>query len=176
MVQLEMKKIVIIGSGGAGKSTLAIQLGEILNIPVLHLDKLYWQAGWIEPSSDDWERRVEELLKAESWVMDGNFGGTMEMRLAACDTAIFMDFPRMICLYRVIKRRLKYRNTNRPDMTEGCNEKIDLEFLDWVWNYRKIKKPKVEKILQKFESEKTIIRLKSPKEVEEFISSVKQIQ
>lgn len=176
MASTEMKKIILIGSGGAGKSTLAKQLGEILNIEVFHLDKLYWQAGWVEPSEDDWEKKVAELLKKDSWVMDGNFGGTMEMRLKACDTAIFLDLPRTICLYRILKRRLKYRNTNRPDMTEGCNEKVDLEFLGWIWNYRKIKKPKVEKILQKFEQEKKIIRFKSPQEVEKFISNVKQIK
>lgn len=168
-----MKKIIIIGPGGAGKSTLAKQLGEILNIEVLHLDKLYWRSGWVEPSADEWKKKVEELLKADSWVMDGNFGGTIEIRLEACDTAIFMDFPPTVCLYRVLKRRLKYRNTNRPDMTEGCNEKIDLEFLDWIWNYRKIKKPKVEKILKRFENEKNIVRLTSPKEVENFLNSLK---
>ncbi|MEK7725189.1 MAG: DNA topology modulation protein [Acidobacteriota bacterium] len=171
-----MKRIVIIGPGGAGKSTLAKQIGEIFNIEVLHLDKLYWQSGWVEPSADEWGKKVEELLKANSWVMDGNFGGTMEMRLKACDTAIFMDFPPAICLYRVLKRRLKYRNTNRPDMTEGCNEKVDLDFLGWIWNYRKVKKPKVEKILQKFERNKKIIRLKSPKDVEKFISNVKEMK
>lgn len=173
MARASMKKIVIIGSGGAGKSTLARQLGEILNIEVLHLDKLYWQAGWVEPSAEEWEKRVAKLLKTDSWVMDGNFGGTMEMRLKACDTGIFMDFHPTICLYRVLKRRLIYRNTNRPDMAEGCNEKIDLDFLGWVWNYRKIKKPKVEEILQKFEQEKTIIRLKSPAEVEKFLAKLK---
>lgn len=167
-----MKRIIIIGPGGAGKSTLAKELGEILKIEVLHLDKLYWQSGWVEPSADEWKNKVEELLKADSWVMDGNFGGTMEMRLAACDTAIFMDFPPAICLYRVLKRRLKYRNTNRPDMTEGCNEKVDLEFLGWIWNYRKTKKPKVEKILQKFEEEKNIVRLTSPREVKNFLDKL----
>lgn len=168
-----MKRIVIIGPGGAGKSTLAKQLGEILNTEVIHLDKLYWQSGWVEPSADEWGKKVEELLKADSWVMDGNFGGTMEMRLEACDTAIFMDFPPVICLYRVLKRRLKYRNTNRPDMSEGCNEKVDLEFLGWIWSYRKIKKPKVEKILQKFKQEKNIVRLTSPKEVNKFLDELK---
>lgn len=169
-----MKKIIIIGSGGAGKSTLARQLGEILKIEVLHLDKLYWQSGWEKPSEDEWQNKVEELLKKDSWIMDGNFGGTMELRLKYCDTAIFLDLPPSICLYRVIKRRLKYRNTNRPDMTEGCNEKVDLEFLEWIWNYRKTKKPKVDRILQKFEKDKNILRLTSPMEIKDFLCKLKE--
>lgn len=171
-----MKRILIIGSGGAGKSTLARQLGEILKIEVLHLDKLYWQAGWIEPPKDEWKRVVEELLKKDSWILDGNFGGTMEMRLKACDTAIFLDFSPFLCLYRVLKRRLTYRKTNRPDMAEGCPEKMDLEFLGWIWSFRKTTTPKIEERLQKIENEKTIIRLRSAKEVEKFISNVKQIK
>lgn len=165
-----MKRIIIIGSGGAGKSTLARQLGEILQTEVLHLDKLYWQPNWVQPPKDEWNKTVKDLLKKDSWILDGNFGGTMEMRLEACDTAIFLDFPRIVCLYRILKRWRKYRNTNRPDMTEGCNEKIDLEFLGWIWNFRKITKPRIEKHLLKFENEKNIIRLKSPKEVEEFLT------
>jgi adenylate kinase family enzyme len=164
-----MKRIVIIGCGGSGKSTLARRLGEILNLEVFHLDKLYWQPNWIEPPKDEWQKKVEELLKRDSWIMDGNFGGTMESRLLACDTAIFLDFSPSVCLYRVLKRRLKYRGTNRPDMTVGCNEKVDLEFLLWIWNYRKIKKPAVEEKLNKLSHEKAIFHLKSQKEVENFL-------
>jgi adenylate kinase family enzyme len=167
-----MKRFVIIGSGGAGKSTLARRLGEILNLEVLHLDKLHWRPDWQKPPKDEWEKNVGELLKKDSWIMDGNFGGTMEMRLAACDTAIFLDLPRTVCLYRVFKRWLTYRNTNRPDMTEGCNEKIDLEMLRWVWTFPQRAKPQIEKRLEKIKGEKTIIRLRSSQEVEEFAANL----
>lgn len=171
-----MKRIVIIGSGGAGKSTLSRRLGEILNIEVLHLDKLYWQAGWIEPPKDEWQKSVAALLGKDSWIMDGNFGGTMEMRFTACDTAIFLDLPRLICLYRVLKRRLTYLRTNRPDMTEGCREKINREFLNWIWNFEKTTKPKIEERLRRIENEKLVIRLRSAKDVEKFVSNVKQMK
>lgn len=106
--------------------------------------------------------------------MDGNFGGTMEIRLAACDTAIFLDFPRITCLYRILKRRIKYRNTNRPDMSEGCNEKIDLDMLGWVWNFPITAKPKIDEKLREFESKKTIICLKSDREVEKFLLNLQK--
>lgn len=170
-----MKRIVIIGSGGAGKSTLAKRLGEILQIKVIHLDKLYWRPNWVETPKDEWIQTVTELLKKDSWILDGNFGGTMEMRLEACDTAIFLDLSRTVCLYRVLKRRLTYRKTNRPDMAEGCHEKVNLEFLGWIWNFRQTTRPKIEERLKKIESGKTVIRLKSAQEMENFISNVKQM-
>lgn len=171
-----MKRIIIIGSGGAGKSTLARRLGEILNIPVFHLDKLYWKPNWQEPDKIAWQSEVSKLLKKDAWIMDGNFGGTLEMRLNACDTAIFLDFSPFVCLYRILKRRLKYRNTNRPDMAQGCNEKIDLEFLGWILSYRKRKKPKVLELLTKFQTEKNIIILKTAKDVETFLENFSKIK
>jgi len=171
-----MKKIVIIGSGGAGKSTLARRLGEAMGIEVIHLDKLHWRADWVEPPKDEWLKIVENAVKKESWIMDGNFGGTMELRLQYCDTAIFLDFPRFLCTYRIFKRWLTYRNTNRPDMSEGCNEKIDLEFLGWIWNFQKTTKPKIEERLKRFENEKAIIYLRSPKEVEKFLMNLKKMR
>jgi adenylate kinase family enzyme len=168
-----MKRILIIGCGGAGKSTLARRLGEILHIEVFHLDKLYWQPNWIEPPKDVWKSTLEEILKRDSWIMDGNFGGTMEMRLQACDTAIFLDLPPTVCLYRILKRRLKYRNTNRPDMTVGCNEKVDFKFLGWIWNYRKINKPKVTELLDKTKPAQ-IHHFTTTAEVENFIVNLRE--
>jgi adenylate kinase family enzyme len=167
-----MKKILVIGSGGAGKSIFSRRLGEKTGIEVIHLDKLYWCAGWLEPPKDEWRRTVETAVNGDEWIMDGNFGGTMEMRLAACDTAIFLEMPRTVCLYRILKRWLTYRNTNRPDMTEGCNEKIDFEFLKWIWEYPKKNRPAVEEKLKRFENDKTIIRLKSNAEVEDFFTKL----
>lgn len=172
MAQIAMKKILLIGAGGAGKSTVAKRLGEITGIEVIHLDKLHWRAGWVEPPPDEWRKTVETAVNGNQWIMDGNFGGTMVMRLAACDAAIFLDLPRTVCLYRIIKRWLKYRNTNRPDMTIGCNEKIDRKFLGWIWHYPKKNKPRIEELLTRFEAEKAVIRLRSKAEVEDFLTAL----
>jgi len=171
-----MKRVLIIGSGGAGKSTLAARLGEATGIEVIHLDKLHWKPNWTSPPKDEWRKTVSKALKKDEWIMDGNFGGTMELRLTACDTVIYLDFPRIICLYRAIKRALKYYNKTRPDMSEGCNEKIDFEFLSWVWNFPKTTKPVIEERLKRFGAGKTIIRLRSPREVEEFFRNLEKMK
>lgn len=170
-----MKKILIIGSGGAGKSTLARQLHDATGIEVTHLDKVFWRPNWVETPKDEWEKTIENLLKKDSWIMDGNYGGTLEMRFAVCDTVIFLDMPRTICVWQAFTRFLIYKKKNRPDMAEGCDEKFDLEFLKflkWIWDYPKRTKPKVELLIKRFEDTKKIIRLRSKTETENFLRNV----
>lgn len=163
-----MKKILIIGSGGAGKSTFARRLHELTGVELFHLDKLHWKPNWVEPTKAEWKRAVEDLIKKDSWIMDGNYGGTMEMRFAACDTVIFLDLPRAICVWRAIKRVLLYQKNSRPDMAEGCDERFDLKFYKWIWDYPTRTKPRVEALINRFQDTKKIIRLSSTKEVENF--------
>ncbi|MEM6646980.1 MAG: hypothetical protein AAF730_12090 [Bacteroidota bacterium] len=87
-----MRRVIIIGSGGSGKSTLAKRLGEQLSLPVIHLDAHYWNPGWVETPPDAWAAKVDTLIKGEAWVMDGNYGGTMDARIARADTVIFLSF------------------------------------------------------------------------------------
>ena len=164
-----MKRVLVIGSGGAGKSTFARRLGERLGLPVVHLDKVYWNAGWVETPKDEWRRKVEELCAGESWVMDGNYSGTLEIRLAACDSVVFLDLPRAVCAWRIVKRALIYRHRGRPDMAEGCQERLNAEFLLWVWNYRKRSRPKVLGRLAEQSDSKEIFILRSNAEVEKFL-------
>lgn len=168
-----MKRVLIIGSGGSGKSTLALRLQKITSLPLVHLDRMYWHPGWVEPPKDEWQRDVEKMLAEKSWIMEGNFGGTLEIRLTACDTVILLDLNPLICLYRVVRRRFRYRGTNRPDMTEGCNEQIDLDFLLWVLTFRRKKLPSIEHRLKAVEGDCRIIRLRSRKAVKEFVASLR---
>ncbi len=97
----------------------------------------------------------------------------MDIRLNNAETIIFLDIPRIICAFRVIKRRFQFRNKTRPDMGEGCEERISFEFLKWVWQYPKIKKPLIMKKLESFSREKEVIILTSPREVERFLKKIK---
>lgn len=167
-----MRKVLVIGPGGSGKSTFARRLGELLNIQVKHLDAFYWRAGWTKPSNDDWLKTVTELTSGDAWVMDGNYSGTLELRLKHCDTVVFLDMPRLICLWRITKRRLRYRNRSRPDMAEGCSEKLDLEFFKWVWNYPRRSRPKVVRLLDEHSGIKQVVWLRSNAEVERFLDTL----
>lgn len=168
-----MKRVLVIGPGGSGKSTFARRLGQIRGIQVLHLDSFYWRAGWTKPANEDWIKTVDELIGGESWIVDGNYGGTLAQRVERCDTIIFLDMPRMLCLWRVTKRRLTYRNRSRPDMAEGCTEKLDPEFISWIWNYPSRSRPKVVKLLNENQARKKIVWLRSNADVERFFKSCK---
>ncbi len=149
-----MKKIVVIGSSGAGKSTFSRGLGATTGIDVIHLDRLFWKPNWTETPRDEWKEILRETLKGDSWILDGNFGGTREMSMEASDTIIFLDIPRIVCVWRVLKRVAFYKKGDRQDMADGCDERFDWKFLIWIWNYPKISKPVVENLLEKFRSKK----------------------
>lgn len=167
-----MKKIILIGSGGAGKSTLARKIGEKLAMNVVHLDALFWKPNWTPVTKGEQRRIQDELVQNDTWIIDGNYGATIDIRMKAADTIIFLDISRTICLYRVLKRRLKYRNRTRPDMGAGCNEKIDIHFLKWIWEYPKTKKPEILMKLKQYEEEKELIILKTPREIEVFLDKL----
>jgi adenylate kinase family enzyme len=169
-----MKRVLVIGPGGSGKSTFARRLGQILGIEVKHLDKFYWRAGWTKPSNEEWLKTVDELTSVDSWIIDGNFGGTLAQRVARCDTIIFLDMPRLLCLWRVTRRRMLYRNRSRPDMSEGCNEKLDLEFIDWVWNYSNRSRPRVVKLLNENSETKKVVWLRSRADAEKFLANLEK--
>ncbi len=167
-----MKKVIVIGSGGAGKSTFSRRLGKKLGLPVVHLDKLFWRPNWTRTPEDEWIEIVRSELKKDEWVMDGNFGGTREMRMRACDSVIFLDMPRRLCIYRILKRTLLYHKDTRPDMAEGCSERFDPEFIRWVWNYPSRSRSRLLAELEGFR-DKRIIVLKTRREADIFLSGLR---
>lgn len=166
-----MNKILVIGSGGAGKSTFAKRLGGNLKLKVIHLDSLYWSPGWVEMPKDKWRAIVEELVKGESWIIDGNYGGTLDIRLAACDGVIFLDVPRWICMGRVLKRVALYRKRRGPDMAAGCPEKVNLEFIKYIWDYPRTRKPAVVEKLKFYSHTKAVTILRTQAEIESFLAN-----
>ena len=167
-----MKRIMLIGSGGAGKSTLARKLGAILNLPVHHLDRLYWQPDWVAISKEEWQKIQTDLCAEEEWIIDGNYGGTMDIRLAASDTVVFLDLPRWLCAYRALKRATVYSGKSRPDMAEGCEERIDFEFYRWIWSYPSTRRPGILRKLEAVKDSKRVIVLETRNETDSFLQSL----
>ena len=166
-----MEKILVIGSGGAGKSTFARQLGKYLRIDVVHLDALYWKPDWVESSKEEWATTIDNVVRRDAWIMDGNYSGTLAPRIDASDTVIFLDLPRVVCTWRVLKRSLQYRNATRPDMAHGCNERLNLDFLRWIWSYPSRSRPKVLALLKDHGANKQIVHLRTRTQVRKFLAN-----
>jgi adenylate kinase family enzyme len=167
-----MQRVLVIGSGGAGKSTFAARLAERTGLPLIHLDALYWRAGWRESAKEEWAEAVAQLAAAKQWIMDGNYGGTLEVRLAAADTVIFLDLPRTVCLRRVVQRWIRFHGRTRPDMTPGCPERLTWEFLRWIWRYPTERRPKILRQLSALRADQRVVVLRSTAEVDKFIQSL----
>ena len=166
-----VEKVLVIGSGGAGKSAVARKLAAAKGLPLVHLDRLYWHPGWVATPADEWRRVIENVVAGKRWVIDGNYGGTMALRLAAADTVVFLDVPRIRCLARAVKRSLLHRGRARDDMAPGCPERVTWEFARWIWTYPAVRRPGVLTMLKDFELRGgRAIVLRSANEVRAFSS------
>lgn len=168
-----MQRVLIIGSGGAGKSTLARDIGARLALPVVHLDALYWQSGWRETAKAEWVARVSAAVAEPAWVMDGNYSGTLDVRLPRADTVIFLDLPRVQCLWRVISRWWRYRGRTRPDMAPGCNEQLSWEFVSWIWTYPGRRRREALERLATLRPNQQVVILSSSRAVRSFLNALR---
>lgn len=169
-----MKRILILGSSGSGKSILARQLGSTLELPVIHLDRHFWHPGWQRTPHAEWVQVTKKLIARDAWIIDGNYRSTLDLRLKAADTVVFLDLPRWLCVMRAIKRRIEYMNRPRPDIAQGCKERIfdpDFpRFLRHVWNYANRARPDVKRHLLQYGQGKQIIWLRSTDDVKGFLT------
>jgi adenylate kinase family enzyme len=165
-----MQRILVIGSPGAGKSTLARRLSDQLGLPLIHLDREHWSAGWVSLPNDVWADRVAELAARPSWIIDGNYANTLDVRLNRATTIIWLDLPRWLCMARIVRRVLTYRGRVRPDMAEGCPERLNLEFLRYAWNFSRHSRSKNEGLLKGLRSDQKLVVLRTPREVANFLN------
>jgi adenylate kinase family enzyme len=166
-----VNRIAVIGPGGSGKSTLSIKLAKVTGLPLIHLDQLYWKPGWVATPDDEWMALIQERVQEPAWIMDGNYGGTMRVRLEAADTVIFLDFGRFLCIWRLIRRRIRWAGRSRPSVPAGCREELSLEFLHWVWTYPSIRRPRILTLLEDLDPNTRVVTLSAPKEIAAFMAT-----
>ena len=159
-----MKKVIVIGCPGSGKSTVSRTLHNKTGIPLYHLDMMYWNADKTTVEKSVFLERLTDVLEKDEWIIDGNYSSTMELRMVACDTVIFLDYPLDVCLDGIRERRGKPRSDMPWIETEE-----DSEFIEFIKNYNEQQKPKVIELLKKY-SDKNIIILESREQADAFLN------
>ena len=161
-----MKKIIVIGCPGSGKSTVSRALHNKTGIPLYHLDMMYWNADKTTVEKSVFLERLSAVLEKDKWIIDGNYGSTMELRMAVCDTVVFLDYPLDVCLDGIRERRGKPRSDMPWIETEE-----DAEFIEFIKSYNEQQKPKVLELLGKY-SDKNIVVFKSREQADEFLLQI----
>lgn len=165
-----MQRVLIIGPCGSGKSTLSGTLGRRLGLPVYHMDQLGWRAGWVETDKQELRDRLSAIVATDRWLIEGNYGSTLALRLPRADRIIYLDFPIRLCLWRLLRRTWRYRGRTRPDMPDGCPERFSLEFFRYVLFWKLGPGPRTERQLAGHESKVT--RLSGPRALAAWLASL----
>jgi adenylate kinase family enzyme len=154
-----VQRVLILGPGASGKSTLALRLGRITGLPVIELDKIFWQPGLIAMPRDQWVTVQEQLVQKDAWIMDGDLGpyDAVEVRLHAADTIVFLDFSIVRCAWRALRR---------------SRERMD--FWRWLISYRYRSRPLLQRMIAKHAAQARLYTLQSPRALEEFLSHAKR--
>jgi adenylate kinase family enzyme len=166
-----LRRVMVVGCAGAGKTTLARRLAHELGLPAISLDFHFWRPGWQIPGREAWREQTVALAALPAWVMDGNYSSTYDVRMPRAQYLIWLDYPRATGLRRVLLRTIQGYGRARPDLPEGCPERFDLAFLRHVWNFPRQHRPRIVAGIEQFGSHLRVIRLICDSDAEHFLAA-----
>ena len=166
-----MNRIAIVGSPGSGKTTLADQLGASMGLAVIHLDNYFWHPGWVETPHEEWVPRQLELLSGSSWIVDGAYSQTLDIRFERADTVIFFNISKWRCLFRALFRSVTH--FGQDVQAKGCPEHFDPAFIKFIYSFPRVVKPKIDQAIARHSSNVAVIKFDSPHDATRFLESLR---
>jgi adenylate kinase family enzyme len=160
----------VLGPSGAGKTCFSTHLSKLLGIEAVHLDAYFWKPGWVATAEAEWRAVVSALVRKPSWVMDGTYERTLDLRVPAADAVILLERPRLLCLWGVVRRCLFARD--RHDAPPG--QKVDRAFFNYIWNYPTVTRPLVLRRLREYGPDKGVIVLRGRRGARRFLEAVRE--
>lgn len=171
------KRILVLGSSGSGKTTISNQLGRVLNLKTIHLDAHFWKPGWVRTPSPEWRELVSSLIREESWIMDGTYESTLDLRIPAADAIVLIETSRWTCLWRMLSRQATVND--QPDAPVG--QKLDrsifrqrtalshyANWIRYIWKYPAVTRPFVLDCIRQYGPDKTLVQLEGSKDTQRF--------
>ena len=162
-----MKKVIVIGCPGSGKTTFAEKLNKLTGLPIYYLDAIWHKPDKTHIPREEFDRRISEIFAAPEWIIDGNYNRTIEMRLKECDTVFLFDLPTEVCLQGATERIGK----GRYDLP-WIEKELDPEFESFIKEFPKTTLPQIYELLEKYKKEKQVIVFKSRKDADEFLKRI----
>jgi adenylate kinase family enzyme len=169
---LSARRILVLGSSGSGKTHLSHRLAGILGIDPIHLDAYFWQPGARPRGDREWRGVVPKLVQRESWIMDGTYERSLDLRIPYADAIILLDCPSNRCLKRVLEREKEFDGKTRRDRVDGCSERIDWNHVRYVMQYSEVTHPRIIASIERYGSETPVVAIDAPEAVEVFVSKL----
>ena len=162
-----MKKVIVIGCPGSGKTTFAVKLNKCTGLPLYYLDAIWHKPDKTHISRDEFDERIREIFNTHEWIIDGNYNRTIEMRLQQCDTVFLFDLPTDVCLQGA-KERLGKGRYDLP----WIEKESDPEFEGFIKEFAEKSLPKIYSLIEKYKAEKDIVIFKSREDADDYINYV----
>ncbi|MDP1794454.1 MAG: hypothetical protein Q8K63_09995 [Acidimicrobiales bacterium] len=168
-----MKRVLVLGPGGAGKSVLSRELAGITGLPLVHLDREYFGPDWIKPERDIWLARIDQLQAGDRWIVDGTHADTLDHRLARADGVVVLDYSRWTAVRGVFTRLFTRRGRRRADLAPGCRNRLDRDYWNWVWTYHRETRPEILAALARHSDHVDVVTLRSRRAAQRWLDALR---
>lgn len=169
-------RIMIVGCPGSGKTTFAVELGEILEREVVHLDKLLWLPNWQMMEYEERRKIHNHVISGDRWIVDGMWRSHVAERIERATLVYFLDYPRRISMWRALVRRIRFGGKQRFDIADGCKEQLDSYFINYIKNFRRDVRPYLVSQLECNKDHLEVITFTHPRQAKRYLKQLRARQ